>query len=54
MIPRKCLYCEANLDLDEPCDCPESQEVKRKAAPEQEPPRAAREKDGCHYCMTPK
>ena len=36
---RECIYCHANLDPNELCDCPESS--KKRAAPELEPPKAA-------------
>ena len=40
MSYRECIYCNANLDPNELCDCPESS--KKRAAPELEPPKAAK------------
>ena len=40
MSYRECIYCHANLDPNELCDCSESS--KKRAAPELEPPKAAR------------
>ena len=39
MSYRECIYCHANLDPNELCDCSESS--KKRAAPELEPPQAA-------------
>ena len=43
MSYRECIYCHANLDPNELCDCPESR--KKRAAPELEPPKAAKENE---------
>lgn len=42
MSYRKCLYCEANLDPNELCDCSESRAAQKKTAPEAGTPKAAK------------
>ena len=41
MSYRECIYCNANLDPNELCDCPESSE--KRAAPEAGTPKAAKD-----------
>ena len=49
MSYRECIYCNASLDHNELCDCPESS--KKRAAPEVATPKAARKNNPFGFYM---